>query len=527
MQQGQKQASETLGTVGIAGRARPGGRPRHGRCRPAPARRRPRPCRRRRSDGAAARCRSRGRRRRPEAQALAIPDYDSLSASQVVPRLDGLSHRRSSRRCAPTRRPTGAARRSSTGSPSSRPASEPVEAAAAGRRRPTCPGWPSWPARGIAELRADQGRRAVGPARGAAEPVEDSLAAALARPATAACWPARSTTWSSATPAVRTEELRDGGRAGGARRPLRRARGPGRRRRRGDDGRRSLAWARAQGCVGVDALALPGNRETKNFFETLRPGGRGRSSCTGRSARWMSRRPELCVGAVVVDDGPAAAGPPRARPGGGRVVGARRPGRAGRDARRGGRARAARGDRPRGRVRRSCVGWVERIGRRPPLRDPRLRGDRARRRPSRSPATTPPRRRGCRSTRWPSCDLVDGLAEFLHEHGIIDVIVLTATVSGPSTAGGRFSMKAVRPSVKSSVADHRRPCPRPTASSRPRRRRPAPRARPCGSRARRAARWRRCGSASVVRRVERLPGLAQLVHQAEVRGPARRRSGRR
>lgn len=28
-----------------------------------------------------------------------------------------------------------------------------------------------------------------------------------------------------------------------------------------------LAWCRAQGCFGVDSLALPGDRETKNFFE--------------------------------------------------------------------------------------------------------------------------------------------------------------------------------------------------------------------------------------------------------------------
>jgi ribosomal protein S18 acetylase RimI-like enzyme len=26
-------------------------------------------------------------------------------------------------------------------------------------------------------------------------------------------------------------------------------------------------WCRARGCVGIDGLALPGNRETKNFFE--------------------------------------------------------------------------------------------------------------------------------------------------------------------------------------------------------------------------------------------------------------------
>ncbi|MEX2659601.1 MAG: GNAT family N-acetyltransferase [Acidimicrobiales bacterium] len=30
-----------------------------------------------------------------------------------------------------------------------------------------------------------------------------------------------------------------------------------------------LAWCEERGCVGVDALALPGNRDTKNFFETF------------------------------------------------------------------------------------------------------------------------------------------------------------------------------------------------------------------------------------------------------------------
>lgn len=30
-----------------------------------------------------------------------------------------------------------------------------------------------------------------------------------------------------------------------------------------------LGWAQAQGCFGVDSLALPGDRETKNFFETF------------------------------------------------------------------------------------------------------------------------------------------------------------------------------------------------------------------------------------------------------------------
>jgi GNAT superfamily N-acetyltransferase len=30
-----------------------------------------------------------------------------------------------------------------------------------------------------------------------------------------------------------------------------------------------VAWCREHGCTGVDAVALPGNRETKNFFETF------------------------------------------------------------------------------------------------------------------------------------------------------------------------------------------------------------------------------------------------------------------
>jgi GNAT superfamily N-acetyltransferase len=30
-----------------------------------------------------------------------------------------------------------------------------------------------------------------------------------------------------------------------------------------------VAWCREQGCFGVDSLALPGDRHTKNFFETF------------------------------------------------------------------------------------------------------------------------------------------------------------------------------------------------------------------------------------------------------------------
>jgi len=30
-----------------------------------------------------------------------------------------------------------------------------------------------------------------------------------------------------------------------------------------------VEWCQERGCIGVDAVALPGNRETKNFFETF------------------------------------------------------------------------------------------------------------------------------------------------------------------------------------------------------------------------------------------------------------------
>jgi GNAT superfamily N-acetyltransferase len=30
-----------------------------------------------------------------------------------------------------------------------------------------------------------------------------------------------------------------------------------------------IDWCRAQGCFGVDSLALPGDRDTKNFFESF------------------------------------------------------------------------------------------------------------------------------------------------------------------------------------------------------------------------------------------------------------------
>lgn len=65
-----------------------------------------------------------------------------------------------------------------------------------------------------------------------------------------------------------------------------------------------LAWCTAQGCVGVDALALPGNRETKNFFETF--GFKARALVVHRSLVDPPAPPRVAPSAVVRED--AAAG---------------------------------------------------------------------------------------------------------------------------------------------------------------------------------------------------------------------------
>ena len=94
---------------------------------------------------------------------------------------------------------------------------------------------------------------------------------------------------------------------------------------------RSCAWAESRGCAGVDARALPGNRAAKAFLEDrgfvtrlltmhrpLRPchppdppAGPSARSPAGAGTRWGSdlptvaaaARPETCVGAVALDGG--------------------------------------------------------------------------------------------------------------------------------------------------------------------------------------------------------------------------------
>ena len=64
----------------------------------------------------------------------------------------------------------------------------------------------------------------------------------------------------------------------------------------------AAAWARAAGCTGLDGLALPGDRHVKNLYE--RSGMTARELTTFRELRSVSGpHPEVCVGGVVVHDG--------------------------------------------------------------------------------------------------------------------------------------------------------------------------------------------------------------------------------
>jgi GNAT superfamily N-acetyltransferase len=58
---------------------------------------------------------------------------------------------------------------------------------------------------------------------------------------------------------------------------------------------RVLTWCTSAGCVGVDALALPGNRHTKNFFETF-----------GFKARALIVHRPLVEGPLLEEVAPAA-----------------------------------------------------------------------------------------------------------------------------------------------------------------------------------------------------------------------------
>jgi GNAT superfamily N-acetyltransferase len=61
----------------------------------------------------------------------------------------------------------------------------------------------------------------------------------------------------------------------------------------------AISWCTERGCVGIDALALPGNRETKNFFETF--GFKARALVVHRSLVDPPAPPRVVPSAVVVD----------------------------------------------------------------------------------------------------------------------------------------------------------------------------------------------------------------------------------
>jgi GNAT superfamily N-acetyltransferase len=117
----------------------------------------------------------------------------------------------------------------------------------------------------IAELEPTRGG-AVWKAREARpEPLEENLAAALADP----CVRVLAGTIDDVIvgyAAVRIEDLRDGSRLGVVDDIFveAEARGVGLGEVMMND---LVAWCVAQGCFGMDAMALPGHRSTKNFFE--------------------------------------------------------------------------------------------------------------------------------------------------------------------------------------------------------------------------------------------------------------------
>ena len=155
-----------------------------------------------------------------------------------------------------------------------------------------------------------------------------------------------------------------------------------------------------------------------------------RRTSSSRSASWLER--SSCIGRCREARGvrrgrrrggrPLVAHPPGPRARSGRVVSSRRARRGGRADGRGRGARAGRGDGAGGRVRRA-----HRMGRAagggPSLRDPRLR-----RHAARSRGAAGGRRRRGEAAWVPLHDvaemqLVEGLAEFLHDHQIIETIV--------------------------------------------------------------------------------------------------------
>ena len=220
----------------------------------------------------------------PPVSTLAIPGFDTLSASQVVQRLDGLEPGRvgvgpdlrgvhprpadhpqpgrpTARRAvlSPAARAGRHRRRGADGGCSSgdRPGCQPPPGA--GRR--AC--WPRSPASGAGRCCSTP---IPGPRTGPGWPtasldgVEDDRRGW--------CWWEPSTTWSSGSPAATWPTAADRRAAGGVLdacyvEPEARGVGMGRLLMEA-----AVAWLEEPGCAGVDGTALPGDRQAKNFFES-------------------------------------------------------------------------------------------------------------------------------------------------------------------------------------------------------------------------------------------------------------------
>ena len=197
-----------------------------------------------------------------QAALLAIPDYDSLSASQVVPRLAGLT----TEELEAVRLLRGVAPRPSHDPRASRPAAaERLMESARPATTDDVAQIAELVACAVAELTVTKGGALWARREARRAPYVESICADLAAPD-------RHVLVGEILGAivgyavVRAEPLRDGGVLGVVDdiyvEPEARGVGVGEALMDGIE-----AWCRVHECIGIDGLALPGNRETKNFFE--------------------------------------------------------------------------------------------------------------------------------------------------------------------------------------------------------------------------------------------------------------------
>ena len=214
---------------------------------------------------------------------LAIPDYDTLSASQVVRRLDGLGHKRARGRLPPRGGHPGSADDHPPGPAAPRLRGPPGAlsgwstcagpAPETSRAAPSC--WPSRGRGGQPLARRGAGRGAERAARTAVEEWAEARVLLVA-----GC--SRGRPWVWGRPRGRPAGPGDGRRLG--RQSSAATSSPGAREVGVGEAlvEELLGWFAAQGCTDVDALALPGDRRTKQLCETPA----SRRGCSPSTDRW-------------------------------------------------------------------------------------------------------------------------------------------------------------------------------------------------------------------------------------------------